>query len=183
MDMADNIESLYNRKIELYDRWMSRGDALSEVQAYTEAHRLARSLARTLESGGHVRGRYTLKDIALATDEIMKGFPEHQHYAVKRATERPREPVAPQPMTAGEVEHAQKYEALARKIGIEDLQALIPASREQVQKAIETGDRHLGMIPLVKWDRAAAGIQVPGLSLSLSEKVCVLKHVATWHYA
>jgi hypothetical protein len=46
---------------------------------------------------------------------------------------------------------------------------------------LETGDPHLNTIPLYQWDTSAAAIRVP--SLSLSEKVCVLKHVAKWHYA
>lgn len=42
------------------------------------------------------------------------------------------------------------------------------------------GDKYLNTIPLYKWDAAAANVHAPGLSLS--EKVCALKHVAKWHY-
>lgn len=175
MDMVNNIESLYNLKMELFDRWMEEGDAWSKETAMEEATNLAGQFAASLSE------RYSRRAIVEAAGEMLEEFEEHREDTIREVARRERTPQAPQSMTPGEIEHAEKYEALARKLGIDQLRELIPASRERIQRAIETGDQHLNTIPLRKWDAAAAGIRVPGLGLM--EKVCVLKHVAKWHYA
>lgn len=104
---------------------------------------------------------------------------------------------------AGAVEHAQKYEQIAQSIGVGVLLALLPerATPARVKAALGAGDEHLNTIPLSSWDMAAGYVHrevrnelhgpdnVPtpaplrGRSLSLAERVCVLKHVARYHLA
>ncbi|MCJ7609763.1 hypothetical protein MUP00_08875, partial [Candidatus Bathyarchaeota archaeon] len=100
---------------------------------------------------------------------------------IKAIAERPREVLTPEPMTPADVEFAEKCEALAQQIGVDLLRDLVPASPELVRKALEQGDKYLNTIPLRKWDAATTAIE--GCDLSLSDKVCALKHVAKWHYA
>lgn len=94
--------------------------------------------------------------------------------------------------------HAKKYEALAQRIGIDALRALLPDPL-RIRAALAAGDQHLNTINLAVWDRAAGCAPFvtygtwPRLSfaypwtpavaggLSLAERVCVLKHVATHH--
>jgi hypothetical protein len=102
---------------------------------------------------------------------------------IKEAVER--ETHVPTPaelnMTPEDIEHAKKCETLAQLIGIDVLRELVPATPEKIRKALEKGDKHLNTIQLRKWDQAVAAI--PGREFTLSDKVCALKHVATWHYA
>uniref|UniRef100_A0A6M3LSB9 Uncharacterized protein n=1 Tax=viral metagenome TaxID=1070528 RepID=A0A6M3LSB9_9ZZZZ len=99
-------------------------------------------------------------------------------------------------------EHYDKYEALSQKIGIEALRAIIPVTKEKIRAALENGDEHLNSISLHLWDKAAGMIpkrnycttkefyvswESPFTSgvangLSLAERVCILKHVAQYHY-
>ena len=51
-------------------------------------------------------------------------------------------------------DHYIKYEALAQAIGINELAALVPATRKKIRAAIANGDKHLNTIPLHKWDHA-----------------------------
>lgn len=121
------------------------------------------------------------------------------------------------PMT----QHEQKYEALAQRLGVKALAALVPFSRERIEAALAAGDEHLNTLPLSTWDarhgtepgsvrlycgscaqalpyKPQLGEGVWGLVRrwigdgrsseaprrmwwSLSDTVCVLKHVAT-HY-
>ena len=96
-------------------------------------------------------------------------------------------------------EHFKKYDALAKKIGIEKLVKLMPVSKaEMVRKLAE--DKHLNNIPLRVWDRQAGCYDSrhtrhftmhfldpwapeKANGLSLAERVCVLKHVAKYYYA
>lgn len=181
MELVDNVESLYNEKLRLFDRWMEASNTWREVKARMQAQRFGRRLARDLREMDLIRGRYKNSDYEEFAEELLKEFYEHRDAVIKEAVERPRTAVTREPMTPSEVEHAEKCEVLARKIGIETLQALIPASAERIRSALETGDQHLNTIPLRKWDAAAEAIQQPGFSLS--DKVCSLKHVAQWHYA
>jgi hypothetical protein len=115
-------------------------------------------------------------------------------------------------------EHYEKYEALAQRIGIDKLVAVLeamPLSPATVQRALDSGDEHLNSIPLRKWDEAVGywepswvrpkmeacpccGHKTPvGFDErafvrlkpfqdgphSASERVCVLKHVARYHFA
>jgi hypothetical protein len=87
-----------------------------------------------------------------------------------------------------EREHFDKYDAIAKQIGINRLIALVPkaASKVKIQSALMQGDRHLNTIQLILWDNQ----HVPVMALArgfgikawaLCETVCVLKHVAR-HY-
>jgi hypothetical protein len=85
-----------------------------------------------------------------------------------------------------EREHFEKYDAIARQIGINRLIIHVPATKERILQALANDDRHLNTIPLPNWDRQhdktmalarGFGIKV----WALCETVCVLKHVAR-HY-
>lgn len=180
MELVDNIESLYNDKMALFDRWLAEGDAWEKPLGRLQARRLARSFATELREGGYIQGRYRQVDIDQARDEMIEEFEEHKEQAIKAAVERPRTPTSPPPMTPTQIEHAEKCDTLAKDIGIDLLKDLVPATQERIRKSLETGDPYLNTIPLRKWDAAAASI--PKRGLSLSEKVCALKHVATWYY-
>lgn len=89
-------------------------------------------------------------------------------------------------------EHFEKYDTIARLIGIERLIRFIPATREEVAKAIKVGEA-LNSIPLIMWDakhipvqqmaRAAkAGWGESKTAWALCETVCTLKHVARHYY-
>lgn len=181
MDMVDNIEGLYNAKLALFDRWLAMGDAWTEPVAHRQAHALAREFAEALRTG-YQTGRYRLSDTQEAADEMLAEFDDYREEAIRIAMEQAKRVPKPEEleMTPGEIEHAEKYEALAQKIGIEELRQLIPASPERVRQVLARGDKHLNMIPLRLWDAAVAGIPE---RLSLGEKVSLLKHVAKWHYA
>ena len=81
----------------------------------------------------------------------------------------------------GSLEHYQKYERLAQRIGIKGLRNILPASPVRIIKALTSDDEHLNTIPLSKWDSAAKLIAAGSPHLSLSECVCLLKHVARYH--
>lgn len=182
MDLVDNVEVLYNAKLQVFDRWISLGDTWDERLARKKALFYARRFSERLKQMGLVSGRYKKADLNQFVDEILAEFHEYRDYKIKEATQRQRAPKPAAPMTQGDIEYAEKYEGLAQRIGIDILKGLVPASAERVRKAIETGDLHLNTIPLRHWD-AAAGFIHGASDLSLSEKVGVLKHVAKWHYA
>jgi len=87
---------------------------------------------------------------------------------------------------AAAMEHYAEYDRLAKLLGINALRSVIPATREQIEKALAEGDEHLNSIPLPLWDVCHSYVfhlcGGTGLtSWSLCETVCVLKHVAQ-HY-
>ncbi len=64
----------------------------------------------------------------------------------------------------------------------------IPATKDEVIKALESGDIHLNTIPLRKWDAYAPSVGATnwkdGKALSsLAGQVCTLKHYAIFHVA
>lgn len=183
MDMVNNIESMYGDKIAMFDRWIEQGDAWNENAAKAGAAALADHFALTLEAGEYVRGRYSKADVRKAAQEMLEEFDDYREEAIKAVVERVSRPPEPERMDPGAVEHARKYDALARQIGIDLLVELMPVSREKIQKALERGDHYLNTIPLRKWDAAGARIEPHGRNLSMAEKVSLLKHVAKWHYA
>lgn len=82
--------------------------------------------------------------------------------------------------------HYAKYEALFQlKPHVVDF---IPFTKDQVRTALESGDECLNSLPLKKWDIAAEKVgwtnkDADGkLTKSLSQQVCLLKHVARYHY-
>lgn len=95
-------------------------------------------------------------------------------------------------------EHFEKYEALAKQIGLGPLINKVFHLKFQVEKALRDGDHSLKTIPLATWDhlsgyddRGCVGMHYTAefdappwtgwRHLSLGERVCVLKHVAR-HY-
>src|SRR3989337_4345772 len=183
MDMANNEEPLYSDKIAMFDKWVEEGDVWSERQAEREARALAAHFAEALEMSPYIEGKYSEREIREAADEMMEEFEEHRDYAIKAAVEHVQHVPTPEELTMdpGDIEHAQKHELLARKIGIDRLKDLVPASPEKIRKALEKGDKYLNRIPIRRCEAAVLAIQGPGLSQS--DKVCALKHVAKWHYA
>lgn len=104
-------------------------------------------------------------------------------------------------------EHFEKYSRLANLIGIEYLKSLVPADRDTLLTAFQK-DRHLNNIPLQKWDGPyfeRGKVEVccecgqkkqkkhdphfpvremmarAKVSMSIADRVCVLKHVAVYH--
>jgi len=90
-------------------------------------------------------------------------------------------------------EHEQKYDKIAREMGIRPLVRLIEEKKERIKKALEQGDKHLNTIPLKWWDSKCA-VDSKTLkpyfyppwnnykaSQSLAMRVCVLKHVAKFY--
>lgn len=100
-------------------------------------------------------------------------------------------------------EHDEKYARLVEVLGFDALVRLLPELHHgRTWAGLVAGDRHLNQIPLAAWDRAAGcGLPprtLPGPrwpqpelratarlepwcrapQLSLSDRVCVLKHVA-----
>ena len=80
-------------------------------------------------------------------------------------------------------DHYKKYDKLSKQIGIERLKRLMPATPEAIKEAFQE-DEYLNSISLGRWDRAAMSIHhfSNGMSLSLAEKVCILKHIARYYY-
>jgi hypothetical protein len=182
MDFVDNEESLYNRKLAVFDKWIAQGDDLKKSVMRIKALHLGGVFATDIRESGLLtgQGRYKAADIRQFADEMLAEFEEYRDYKIKAAAERKRAPEAPKPMTPEEIEWAKICDDNAKRIGIDLLKSLVPASPEKVRRALETNDPHLNTIPLRDWDAAVAAIRAPGLSLS--EKVCALKHVARWYY-
>lgn len=180
MTWVNNEESLYNDKNALYERWIRGVENWSEATARKEALALAAHFAEAIESMPHVREKYRQKDFEEAADEMIEEFKTEELPRWQEAPPPEKKPLPP--MDPGAVEHAKKYEDLARQIGIEELKALVPATPERIRKALERGDAHLNTIPLRHWDAAAMKLDLRKRGLSLAEGVSLLKHVAQWHY-
>jgi hypothetical protein len=191
MDWVNNTESLYNDLQGLYQEWYRRGEAFRVKEARKEAAALARHFAEFL-------GTHSEAAISAAGREIFQDFKEYKRYREEsllkkqntETQEAARDKKAAATMTPEELAHYRKYEDVARKIGIDHiLRDLIPVTPERIRKALLRGDLHLNSIPLSLWDQAAEQIPYAALvtshvgELSLAQKVCVLKHVAAWHYA
>jgi hypothetical protein len=162
------------------DQWVKQGDRWNEAKAHRQAVGFGKRLARDLREMDAIRGRYVKADFEEFAKDLIIDFHEHQKFLVEEAAKRIQAlPVEREPMRPDQIVHAGKYETLAQEVGVDRLKELIPASREQIRRALETGDQHLNSIPLRKWDMAA---ELIGGRLSLSEKVSLLKHVAKWHY-
>ena len=73
-------------------------------------------------------------------------------------------------------EHRAKCEALARRLGVNAILAIMPATPKQIREAY-SADKHLNNIPLSVWDSVANRLYA-ARGLSLAERVCVLKHIA-----
>lgn len=186
MDMVNNIEPLYSDKNALYDRWIEQGEGWEQSEARGEAKSLAAHFAEAIESMEGVDGRYSEREISEAAADMLREYlTEYRDEAIRYQIEQASKKPSPQDlqMSPGDVEHARKYDALAREIGIERVKSLIPVSPEKVRQVLSRGDKHLNSIPLRKWDQAALNLSLRERSLSFSDAFCVLKHVAKWHYA
>jgi DNA-directed RNA polymerase alpha subunit len=185
MQWAQNDEGMYNDMIALWDRWVDQGDGWDEPRAYKEARALVGHMAEHIESFDFTEGRYSPDEMDDAASDMMQRFREYREEAVERRMKEASRKPTPEDMAmdAGDVEHAKKYEEMAQRLGVEKLRALIPVTQERVRKALERGDKHLNSIPLRKWDAAAFQLNLRERGLSIAEGVCVLKHVAKWHYA
>ena len=92
--------------------------------------------------------------------------------------------------------HFCKYEALSRSVP----DSAVPFSREAILGALKNGDIHLNTLSLATWDRAAGFIMRRAFqservinacndwhgtprTLSLAERVCILKHIAKYRIA
>jgi hypothetical protein len=186
MDMVNNIEEMYSDKNAMYDRWVEEGEDWERREARSQAQALAAHFAEALESSEYIDGKYSEREIAdAATDMIHEFLNDYYDEAIRHRIEQALKKPSPEDlkMDAGDIEHARKYEELAKKIGIEKVKESIPVSPAKVRQALERGDKHLNSISLRKWDQAALNLSLRERGLSLSEGVCVLKHVAKWHYA
>jgi hypothetical protein len=70
-------------------------------------------------------------------------------------------------------EHFRKYDDLVKKHRLQNLQ--IDVSAQKIKECYEE-DEHLNNIPLAFWDNQA--YKLVGTGLVLSERVCLLKHIA-----
>lgn len=184
LNMVDNIQEMYSDKNALYDKWVDLGEDWNEGRALIDALSLAAHFAEHLEAG-YVDGKYSERDIRAAADEMIEKFGQYRDDEIAERLKNATRKASPEDlaMDPGDVEHARKYDELARKIGIEKVKDLIPVSSAKVRQALERGDKYLNTISLRKWDQAALNLSLRERGLSLSEGVCVLKHVAKWHYA
>lgn len=101
----------------------------------------------------------------------------------------------------GAAEHFAKYDALARKLGIQALKIRIRVGKKELQEALAK-DPNLNNITLATWDAWAGRVpfnergvrdfkctwdppftRAMAGPMSLAERVCVLKHVATYYIA
>lgn len=83
-------------------------------------------------------------------------------------------------------EHEKKCEKIAKKLGIKNLVPLIPATSEHVKECLKT-DEYLNNIKLSLWDEQDFNVKNLARSKGFKtwsncESVCVLKHVARYHY-
>lgn len=178
IDVINNEYELYDQMTEMFDQWVQKSDTIDESERIRRALLFSQHAARVSR---RQYGAYSKAEVQEAARDILSQYPEHEKYYLENARIRASAPVVPAPpLDQGAIEHAKKYEELARKVGIEGLKKLIPASPEKIRHSLEHGDPHLNWIPLRKWDAASYFIREPGISLS--EKVCLLKHVARWHY-
>lgn len=213
-----NDEYFYNQVMRLYDRWVDEGDAWGEKQARREAFNVITEVAQALQSRNIEDGEYTISEINGAVEEVLEDFEDYREEEIaERQKKAAAKPVERKPMDAGDVEYAKSMDDLllrfsltqlpnlldhpvnidqdeAKRIGVEVLQDYIPASREKVRHALETGDEHLNTIKLRLWDEAAERLgyqkyrlrapdSLKPYRMTLSDAVGLLKHVAKWHYA
>lgn len=178
-----NEAKLYDLKSRMFDRWVDLGDALSKKEARRDAEVAVRLFARTIdrEQAKYDKEPFTEEDVQTGIKEFLKEFEEYREEALENRVKQTTRVATPEEltMTEGEIEHAKKYDKIARKIGIERLQSVIPASPEAIRKALLRGDKHLVSIPSYKWDDAAAKIK----GHYDHDVFMALKHVATWYYA
>ncbi len=185
-DWVNNESSMYDDRNSLFDRWLEEGEDWDRREAYKAIRALAAHFAEHIESFDFTEGKYSEREIDEAARDMLREFEtNYRDEAIRHRIEQASRKPSPEDakMDPGDVEHAKKYEELARKLGVEKIVPLIPASRERVRQALTRGDKHLNSIPLRKWDSAALQLHLRERGLSLSEGVCVLKHVAKWHYA
>lgn len=187
LDVVNNNEALYNDLQGLYRKWYLEGEDWSRRDAMTEALALAKHFADSIGGG------YRESHIKTAAREMMGEYAEFKRYhegklAQKKKAESEETALVrawEHSMTPEQVAVSQKNEDLARSVGFHLLKNYIPASPEQIRKALEKGDLEFASIPLQKWEQAAKRIPymaLPDESVDLNQKISLLKHFAAWHY-
>jgi hypothetical protein len=79
--------------------------------------------------------------------------------------------------------HEEVFTTVVNAIGLDVCKKYIPATKQEIETALENGDYHLNTIPLVKWDARhsllASEFRRIGINtFSLSDTVCTLKQAA-----
>lgn len=207
---VNNEESFYNDVQGMYDKWVDEGDAWSERSAHREAGRLIAHIAEAIEASQRYSFPYTAKEISEAVDEVIEDFEQYREEEIaKRQKKAQAKLVERKPMDQEHLEYTRRMDGLLLKVGVSLLPDILdhpinmsaddarkeaidfflrfmPASKEKIRHALETGDEHLNTIKLRLWDAQAEKIGRPFMArhrFSLSDVVGLLKHVATWHYA
>lgn len=85
-------------------------------------------------------------------------------------------------------EHFEKYAALLKEKGDKPESYSLPAGKSEIETALENGDFHLNSIDIKRWDSHAYGVgwtrnEGDKKYKSLSEQICLLKHIAIYHVA
>jgi hypothetical protein len=77
--------------------------------------------------------------------------------------------------------HEDKYTKVVNALGYIAVKQCLPKPHSRILEALDNGDEHLNTIPLATWDSCTTNLSYKefGLtSVSLSEKVCILKRCA-----
>ncbi len=206
-----NDEYFYNQVMRLYDKWVDEGDAWHEKFARRELESIVEEIAEALFAKGFWDEPYTAKEKREAVDELLEDFDQYREDEIaERQKIAAAKPKPRKPMDEGLAEYTKKMDALLIKIGVTLLpdvvdhpvnmteqdarQAAIdyfvqfmPASKDKIRRALDTGDEHLNTIKLRKWDDMVEKFGgrrfLSKRHMSLSDGVGILKHVAKWYYA
>lgn len=85
-------------------------------------------------------------------------------------------------------EHYNKYDDLARRIGVDALRQLVPFQRREIVAALQSLDSALNSLPLEIWDTQHPLVKEHAhrarIELwSIESSTCLLKHVAVYYVA
>lgn len=78
------------------------------------------------------------------------------------------------------LEHYSKYALLAKISGFKFKDTVLGRPRIQMEKLFSV-DPNLNNIPLHEWDRLGSSLLM-GQSVSMAERVCILKHLAIFQF-
>ena len=174
-----NDEYFYNQVMRLYDKWVDEGDAWHEKFARRELEPIVEEIAEALFAKGYWDEPYTPSEKREAVDELLEDFEQYREDELaERQKNAAAKPTPRKPMDEATIEYTKKMDALlvqfgirmlpdivdhpvnmdegdARKAAIDYLVRFMPASKEKIRKALDTGDEHLNTIKLRKWDEKA----------------------------
>jgi hypothetical protein len=79
--------------------------------------------------------------------------------------------------------HEEVFSTVVNAIGLDVCKKYVPATKQEVETALENGDYHLNSIPLIKWDArhshlASELLRIGINTFSRSDTVCILKQAA-----